>query len=308
MRGAARPCLVVLVASCGFSPTQVTTDGTPVDVPPDVFHDRDGDGIPDELDNCPDVANPGQANEDGDDRGDACDLCPHLAGTVPGTDDDDDHDGVGNQCDPRNGMPDHLVVFLPFNDPHELDQFAIRGTGISLSTWQISNGQLHSTDGSLANPQQVVWTGAAIPGPVAVDTFAHIDTLTLPGSGASTRLAAATGAYDDSGSVDAFGCGMHADEAADPTYVAAWHYYIPPNFDFLMLGATSLGTMANGLSAHITLKVTTPNTETLQECMAGAQRTQQSVAGFTPAGYPGMRVLGATASFDYLFVVAIGTP
>jgi hypothetical protein len=306
VRGAARWILVV-VTSCGFSPTQITADGKP-DVPPDVLNDRDGDGVPDDIDNCPDIANPSQANEDGDDRGDACDLCPHLAGTVPGTDDDDDHDGVGNQCDPRNGMPDHLVVFLPFNDPNELASFEIRGTGIAKTTWTISNGQLHSTDPSLVNPQQLVWTGAAIPGPVAVDTFAHIDALAAGGTGASTRLAAATGAYDDSGSVDAFGCGMRAGDATDPTYVTAWHYDSPPTIDAIMQGTTSVGAMANGLSAHLTLKVTTPNVGARQDCTAGAQATTQNVSGFTPAGYAGVRVLGATASFDYLFVVAIGTP
>lgn len=35
--------------------------------------DRDGDGIPDHLDNCPDVYNPDQADMDGDGIGDACD-------------------------------------------------------------------------------------------------------------------------------------------------------------------------------------------------------------------------------------------
>ena len=36
--------------------------------------DTDGDGVPDHLDNCPDVANPDQADTDGDSVGDACDL------------------------------------------------------------------------------------------------------------------------------------------------------------------------------------------------------------------------------------------
>ena len=38
--------------------------------------DRDGDGVPDEDDNCPDHANPEQEDSDGDGVGDACDTCP----------------------------------------------------------------------------------------------------------------------------------------------------------------------------------------------------------------------------------------
>lgn len=34
--------------------------------------DRDGDGVPDETDNCPDTPNPGQEDADGDGTGDAC--------------------------------------------------------------------------------------------------------------------------------------------------------------------------------------------------------------------------------------------
>lgn len=44
--------------------------------------DRDGDGVPDDTDNCPDVANNDQSDADGDGLGDVCDAgsgCPAVA-------------------------------------------------------------------------------------------------------------------------------------------------------------------------------------------------------------------------------------
>lgn len=43
------------------------------------LNDRDMDGIPNDVDNCPAIPNPGQEDMDDDDKGDACDACP----TVP---------------------------------------------------------------------------------------------------------------------------------------------------------------------------------------------------------------------------------
>lgn len=56
--------------------------------------DMDGDEVPDELDNCPAGANPGQEDADGDGMGDVCDitplgLCNDLAVTILGTPGDD---------------------------------------------------------------------------------------------------------------------------------------------------------------------------------------------------------------------------
>lgn len=41
-------------------------------------NDRDGDGVPNATDNCPDVPNPTQADADMDRVGDACDACPMV--------------------------------------------------------------------------------------------------------------------------------------------------------------------------------------------------------------------------------------
>ena len=59
-------------------------------------NDADGDGIGDDVDNCPSLANSGQNDADGDGIGDACDNCPNLANPDQA---DEDYDGVGDLCD-----------------------------------------------------------------------------------------------------------------------------------------------------------------------------------------------------------------
>lgn len=79
--------------------------------------DKDGDGVPDASDNCPDVFNPirpmdneKQADADGDGIGDACDKCPLESGQscTPPSAGDMDGDGVPNGTDncPEDANPD----------------------------------------------------------------------------------------------------------------------------------------------------------------------------------------------------------
>jgi hypothetical protein len=85
--------LAIALTACadGVAPTQPTRL-TPIqlagsigtaDVDP---ADTDGDGVANEADNCPEVANPDQMDTDGDGQGDACDT-------------DDDNDGVADAND-----------------------------------------------------------------------------------------------------------------------------------------------------------------------------------------------------------------
>jgi hypothetical protein len=72
--------------------------------PPDDF---DGDGVPDPIDNCPNVPNPDQADGDGDGVGDVCDNCPET----PNADQaNQDSDPLGDACDncPLVTNPDQL--------------------------------------------------------------------------------------------------------------------------------------------------------------------------------------------------------
>ena len=65
--------------------------------------DRDGDGVVDDTDNCPDDVNTMQLDTDMDGVGDACDACEGADDTV-----DMDADGVPDACDLCEGFEDAL--------------------------------------------------------------------------------------------------------------------------------------------------------------------------------------------------------
>ena len=74
-------------------PTQnVAGDVVELDASANASCDQDGDGIPDDVDNCPSIANADQADIDGDGIGNVCDA-------------DNDNDGVPNDADSCQGTP-----------------------------------------------------------------------------------------------------------------------------------------------------------------------------------------------------------
>ena len=78
----------------------------PAALAPEVLTDRDGDGILDWLDACPDLANVEHDDSDGDGLGDGCDACPEVADPArkPPCSPDRDADGIPDMDDRCPGL------------------------------------------------------------------------------------------------------------------------------------------------------------------------------------------------------------
>jgi gliding motility-associated-like protein len=116
----------------------------------DVDEDSDGDGIPNSLDNCPNVANASQADADSDGIGDACDNAPNT----PNPDQKDtDGDGIGDVIDTdddNDGCPDTSDDF-PL-DATECTDTDGDGTGDNADTDNDGDGVLDTLDNCVNTP------------------------------------------------------------------------------------------------------------------------------------------------------------
>jgi hypothetical protein len=92
----------------------------------DAAADRDGDGVLDGIDVCPDAADPGQFDEDGDGRGDRCDLCPHLDQL---DDVDRDEDNIPDACDPYPGTASGRLRWSGFHAGDDRSEWRPLGSG-----------------------------------------------------------------------------------------------------------------------------------------------------------------------------------
>jgi Leucine-rich repeat (LRR) protein len=109
--------------------------------------DTDGDGIPDEVDNCPSTANPDQADFDDDGLGDACDpdddndCLPDIKDPCP-LDDDCDDDGLTDGGCGSEDLNNNGIVDPGETDPMNPDTDGdgiLDGTEAGLETPEGSN-------------------------------------------------------------------------------------------------------------------------------------------------------------------------
>jgi len=111
--------------------------------------DTDGDGVPDELDNCPAIFNIGQLDDDNDLVGNLCDNCSVLSNADQR---DSNSDGYGNVCDADLNnddlvtVTDFLILRGVLNSP---DQDAdLNGDGlVTVTDFLILRSQLNRPPG-----------------------------------------------------------------------------------------------------------------------------------------------------------------
>ncbi|MCS7109346.1 MAG: thrombospondin type 3 repeat-containing protein [Candidatus Micrarchaeota archaeon] len=130
-----------------------------------LIRDTDNDGIRDDIDNCPTVYNPDQADRDHNGIGDACqdvdndsiidinDNCPLITNPDQA---DFDRDGLGNVCDPdadgdgianeidRNRITGQDLSLVPSNNFNDLTTF---GYIAERGTWNVSIVDLPAPNG-----------------------------------------------------------------------------------------------------------------------------------------------------------------
>lgn len=112
--------------------------------------DEDGDGIPDECDNCPSVPNPLQED------------VREIANGF-------EADGVGDACDPRPTLPGDSIVY--FSGFHNLDGWSVSGC-----TWMLGDGEVSQIQGAGGKNCRLIRDGQ-LPAAIAVDADIRIESL-----------------------------------------------------------------------------------------------------------------------------------
>ena len=275
--------LACCCAACSFRlppPGSAGDDATPTP------GDRDGDGIPDESDLCPDTPDKDQRDYDRDGFGDACDKCPHIA-TAANV--DGDSDGVGDECDPApDTAGDSIALWVDFKG----DPAAITGW-TKAGTWDVAGEFLSGSD---LDTIDLVRVPLDLPR-ASIATRMRIDSAGGGGAGVWVR-SGVKGQIEQGTGEQAYQCGL---------IIASGNVEAKTieNFGSLDDNTTTWpGPLANGTTIDIDMRVTTK-----LHCTLAAPPTSPTDAnlGASTAGQLELLTDRATVSFDYLFVVKSGS-
>jgi hypothetical protein len=99
--------------------------------------DMDNDGWANALDNCPRAANSGQQNSDTDSLGDACDNCDLVDNPSQY---DENSDGIGDACDGRLHIESYSLPDGYYNQPYSYRLEAVGGQ--KPYVWSVISGDL----------------------------------------------------------------------------------------------------------------------------------------------------------------------
>ena len=116
----------------------------------DVDEDSDGDGITNNLDNCPSTANADQADTDGDGIGDVCDNAPNISNANQLDTDGDGEGDVSDTDDDGDGVADSEDAF-PLDASESADTDG-DGVGDSADPDLDNDGILDTVDNCLYTP------------------------------------------------------------------------------------------------------------------------------------------------------------
>ena len=122
-----------------------------------LLEDVDGDGVEDDIDNCPSTANPDQSDLDGDGIGDVCDNC---AETYNPDQKDSNANGIGDVCDyidvslafdlkklpclnPKGSVPLSVLSNLETFDAGRIDSYSLFVDTVSAPE---AHGRVHPQD------------------------------------------------------------------------------------------------------------------------------------------------------------------
>lgn len=276
------PAGQMCIAGFCDGPPDLTDAGTrdSADGPTLTPDDRDGDGVPNASDNCPDKANPDQGDEDGDRLGDACDPCPVDASTA-----DPDADGVAGICDPHPNDPgDKIAAFQGFH-------------GALPGDWRVVGSVTQGGDAmAITTPNK---THAAIVAPMALTNGMVMTGVTIDQTtGDFEAEISATIPYDpeqDQGIV----CSLYSPRAASTNNRTISLFDVLANKE---AGFTSFG-----WQTATAYRIAMTRKDNAYTCVAGTDGNLKTVTG-TTASVPtvskaGMAAFGANLRVAWLLVV-----